>query len=344
LVGVTILMRWLNGEERLTAAHGSLTDILLRLPRQILLGVAVAARQMTYGPLKRIGGWDAGSLALILPATAFFYFWLRRTLATETGNGWSAPAVSRTSFRQLTLNAFLLFLLAYLLSFTHEVVLIYGRLTSVHLAAAFGGSLLFALLAYRAAVSSDGRTRTWVAVILTLHFALLFGYRHTIQADFVRSWEIQRWYWTRIIRQTPDLTDGTVVLVEGTKMPLTRYIRTYAWSDPLMFDLLFRIPTDWQHLPVALPLFEGIRLAARGGELFADFPDLSRHFPLTPGHVVLLERVGSDLVRSAQHTAQIQGLPVLLRRPGVPAASPQPRPLHALLIDAEPKQPGTQAR
>ncbi len=343
LIAITIALRWFNGEERLAAAHGELIEILARLPEQMLFGAGVSLRQMTYGPVKRLGGWDAMSLLLIVPAALLFYSKFGHVLKHDTsGPASSSDGCNRRDLPScnagsspwpLTGACLLLLLLAYLLSFTHQPWFIYGRLTSVHLAASVGGSLLFAMLAVRALCWAPTEwVRRAVLGILALHFAILLGYRHTIQNDFVRSWQLQRWYWSNLVAQTPDLIDATVVLVDGTAMPMTRYIRTNSWCDPLLLPLLFRIPADWRNAPVALPLFQETRLEQQHDVLGAYFADLPGWYPLTPGNVVLLRREGGRLRRDQQPEAHIQGFTVPLRSSGDNNKGLETRPLYRLLI------------
>jgi hypothetical protein len=250
------------------------------------------------------------------------------------GSGSSGHGAGLSHYRLLASSGALL-LAAYLLSFTHSAWFTYGRLTSVHLAASVGGSLLFAALAH-ALLNAARRPllNRFACGFLALHFAVLLGYRHTIQVDFVRSWQIQRWYWSNVLARTPDRTDGTLILVAGSGMPTTRYINSYSWFDPLMMTLLFRIPATWRDPPLALPLFQETQQENRQGIPGVFFPPRPAWYSLTSGNVILLTRQGRGLLRDEGEIASFRGVQFRLRRPGAkdPAVLAT-RPLYALLID-----------
>ena len=101
------------------------------------------------------------------------------------------------------------------LSRTFRPTVTFGRLTSVHLAAAFGGALLLCVpglarssclcqIAWRIVSSNrpGGCLPVWAV-----------AYRFSIQQDFVKAWRNEQTFWTGVLQQAPDMTDGTIILV-----------------------------------------------------------------------------------------------------------------------------------
>jgi len=346
LMAFTVVMRVVNQEARILDAQASLIDILWTLPAQLLTGALTAIRQMTYGAVTRIGA-DLRTQLLVIMAIPLFYAWLRWASQRRSSPApecysplppLNAPdQTDRRLVGRLLLASGAMLLIAYILSFTHAAWIIRGRLTSVHMAAAVGGSLLFALVTYSVLVALKHPILRQIATgILAVHFAVLLGYRHSIQLDFARSWILQRWYWTNIVEAIGGhMTESTVVLIDGADMPRSRYIRTYSWFDPLVFEFLFHIPSGWRRPPAALPLFNGTtHLESREGVSSAFFAERPRWYPLLEGNVILVQQSDGRLLRSKAPSATLQGLQVSLRAPvNDPGTELETRPLYNLLID-----------
>jgi hypothetical protein len=231
-------------------------------------------------------------------------------------------------------------IIAYGLSFTHFPPTVqYGRLTSVHLAAAFGASILVAwmctVLLFAARVF--GMRRIAIAG-LALYFALLVAYGIIIQKDLQLSWQYQRSFWTRVVELTPDLSDGTVIFALRNDLPETRYIVTPSWADPSVLYQLFRFPIGWKQAP-RLFVVDGnwdkmIRVHGDGFEWsvpVATWPPHQENLP--DGNVILLKVIDGRLVRE-YGTIDIQGKSLHFKAT-VPDGSLQfeTGPLYNLLID-----------
>ncbi len=119
-----------------------------------------------------------------------------------------------------------------------------GRLTSVHLAATVGGSLVAAcLLSLMLMMAAANHRKRVTAVLLSLYLACLVGYQFTIQIDFKQSWYNQRRFWTDVLANSPDIDEKTTVLVVDRNLPQTDFILTHSWADPLVLKQIFRLPT-----------------------------------------------------------------------------------------------------
>jgi hypothetical protein len=154
-----------------------------------------------------------------------------------------------------------LLVLAYGLAFTHyPPVALYGRVTSVHLAATVGGSIIFASLATWALARRLG------PMVVGVYLGLLVGYSLTVQRDFARSGQLQQVFWTDIVRCCSDLTDGTILIFAVDSEWVQRIERDGAgWRW-----LVARATWDehWEPLPaanlIALRQVEGHLVRATG--------------------------------------------------------------------------------
>ena len=150
----------------------------------------------------------------------------------------------------LLVGAIMLFL-AYILSFTHfPPMTLFGRGTSVHLAATFGGALVCGALCYAVfLLLYTKRLKLLGAMSVAFFFALLVGYGFVIQHDFKQSWQNQRWFWSSVIEKCPDLSDGTMIFVVKEGLPETKYINTNSWADPIILKQIFEFPRSWEKVP-----------------------------------------------------------------------------------------------
>jgi hypothetical protein len=212
--------------------------------------------------------------------------------------------------------------LAYVLSFTHyPPVEVFGRGTSVHLAAAFGGSILLACtFSQLLSIARRFRMRSAATIVVALYFSLLVGYGVVIQADFTRAWQHQRSFWTSAVGLLPDVTDGTVVFLVNKDLPETRFILSHSWANPLILSQLFDFPAHWLSPPRLFVVPEewsrGLAIVDLGSdsgigkhlEWMVPEATWESHVEVFPdANVIVLEMQGGKLVRR-QGTVNIGGV------------------------------------
>jgi len=237
------------------------------------LGPIVSAFSFVYGPLvtlKWLGEAHGGMLFVavgsmlafvILFAFAFgsrvslpstrsrWTFGCRSSLANVSGSVETEQEWLDAS-RGLVVGVVMM-VLAYAFAFTHfPPFILRGRATSVHFAAALGSALAFGSLCYGCdRLCSRGRLRWLSTLVLALYFATLVGYGVRIQSDFRASWKDQRWFFARVLEQCPDLSDGTLILVETNELPEHTYIYSYSWATPIVLEQIFQFPESWETPP-----------------------------------------------------------------------------------------------
>ena len=157
--------------------------------------------------------------------------------------------------KQIFLASLILLILSYAVSFTHyPPTALIGRMTSVHLAATFAGSIIFACLCASIMYIADrNKFRKITITVISIYLTLLVGYQIRIQIDFAKSWEFQKSYWTKILELSPDINENTVIILP---MPMsqyryTRYVNSFSpWSDRNMLLYLFKFPKEWKNHPM----------------------------------------------------------------------------------------------
>jgi hypothetical protein len=267
---VIVVVRVAMAESRIEAIGSSLVT-LIQTSKHILaasvIGPAVSLSMFWQGPWWTVSHWnpELTSVSLIcFPIFAFVLFGL------DTGAvGQESPVsvilpfrrphqtagirltIWRPSTVKLLLVGLLALSLAYSFSFTHyPPTATYGRATSVHLAAAFGAAILLATLAWLLLVSAKWPWLRMAAIaVLAGYLSWVVAYRVAIQQDFVLAWQNQRLFWSGVVRQAPDLQDGTLILVAGTAVPQTHFIETLSWSAPFVLRQIFEFPATWSSPP-----------------------------------------------------------------------------------------------
>jgi hypothetical protein len=316
-------LRAVVGEGRIETLGSSPQGILVMLGHSLeslVIGPAVSLWMFLYGPGWMLLHWFAG-LGFILAGSFAIFAWLLSRRGSESIEGEADRVLvlplklpgtsasrrlvlplSRTA--QLLLAALIMLSLAYGFSFTHfPPTTTYGRLTSVHLAAAFGGALLFAGVASLLLAGARSRLlRSGAIIVLALYLALLVAYRFSIQLDFRQAWQNERTFWSAAMAQVPDMQDGTLIFVVNRDLPVTRFILSNSWADPIMLPQIFQFPANWAAPPrlFVVPPDWTDSVVVSGSQLSWEVPAATwkPHWELLPSsNVILLEMENGQLVR-----------------------------------------------
>jgi len=196
-----ILVRTSLGEQRIVSASGSISNlsvIFVQTLQALFIGPAVSLWSFLFGPGKTLTSWN-GELTTIFIGFLPVFLWVFWKLAHPTNSRISDPdsadpknrsiqeqkesALDRLSvIAKLILTSLLMLCLAYGFSFTHfPPTALFGRMTSVHLAATFGGSLFFACICFiLLSCARSHRIAVITTIILASYFSLLVTYRFSI--------------------------------------------------------------------------------------------------------------------------------------------------------------------
>lgn len=206
---------------------------------------------------------------------------------------------------ELLITSLLMLSLAYGLSFTHfPPTRTYGRLSSVHLAATFGGSLLFAcIISLALSLIKSAHYKIVAKFLLILYFALLVTYRYRIQLDFKQAWQNQQEFWTSVVEQMPDLNKKTAIFALYRDLPQTGFIQSNSWADPLILAQIYKFPTRWKLSPrlFVVPSEWETMIQRKGTDLVWETPAFiwppHQEIHLPDSNVVLFEMENGKLTR-----------------------------------------------
>jgi hypothetical protein len=222
---------------------------------------------------------------------------------------------------------------------TYPPIVDAGRLSGcTHMGAAAGfGLFVGALVSLVLDLSSNRLVRAAMAVVVACYFGVLGSFHYLVQKDFTSSWNLQRTFWRSVVKECPDITDGTVLIFEDLSYPL-RFVQTNSWADPHVLGLVYRFPEAWAEPPrlFSVPSNWRSTVVNRGGKLvlsrpFGAWPDRA----LTDGSVILLKSDGAG-VRRVTGSAEIGGQQLRLKDAGnTGLAEFQHGPLYRYVLEAE---------
>jgi hypothetical protein len=271
---VTTGIRHWKSENRVLEMTANFYEVIPIILDSMVVGSKVSLWQFLAAPLSSFSNWTIETYLVFVWCTGIFIFYFNklevgiiRTIKVKEYSSLDRitlrhPPLLKFRYQhqlmadyisksKILLTGVLLLCLGYSVSFTHyPPTAEYGRVTSVHLAATFGGSLVFAWVSsVLLSLAKSYRINSYATTILALYLALVVGYHFTIQLDFKHSWQNQKFFWTSVVKNSPDLQDRTVILVIRKNLPTTKFIKTNSWADPLILRQIYKFPEDWQQEP-----------------------------------------------------------------------------------------------
>jgi hypothetical protein len=170
-----------------------------------------------------------------------------------------------------------------------------GRLTSIHIAAAWGVALALGALFEGA----RRRARRSASAVLVVVLASWLLYQHGIQRQFAEAWRLQGRFWKQVLSLVPEARDGWTVLVQGRPVEGPPAILVNSWADILVYRALVPAedgpPVDFGHLG---HLGDQLRFQRRGDQVEWR-PEFWRGIavPIDPDRLALLRDEGGILTR-----------------------------------------------
>ena len=320
---VVVVIRALIGESRIETIGSKPTDIISifgQTMASLTLGPIISVGMFGYGPGRTLFHWNS-KLTFIFLGFLPFLGWIISQVKTDfiikeneypfnlaikmfSRKKKVHVSISHPQIFKLLAASLVMLSLSYGFSFTHfPPTALFGRMTSVHLAAAFGGSLLFACITSLFLTFAKSRfIKAITVIILTFYLSLMVTYRFSIQLDFIQAWLNERTFWTNIITKIPDISDGTIIFVIDQNLPATHYILTNSWADPIMLTQIFKFPKNWETPPrlFVVPQDWMNSIVEDGDKFLWKVPAATwkSHWETLPiSNLILIEMEESELVR-----------------------------------------------
>lgn len=369
MIAIVFLYRKLTGETRALEVSGDFFGVFLKIIAGITTGplynlfLFIRAPVFTLYhlvPRNTENWWYYNYIYYILSGCFGLFLWLFYKLNSDYKSNSVRNAVSagegnfimeddsgfKEYFRKiimLIIAAIILLCLGYTVSFTHHLYIPMGRLTSVHLAATIGGSIIFGCVCASVFfIAERYRLKKYAVIIVSLYLTLLIGYNTLAQKEFVESWSYQKYFWSEVVKLSPDLQDSTVILsnIPNDKLFVTKKFvypfQTY-WNR-LMIKYLYRFPENWQ-----MPFYQNISgnpeedILLKNNDLMLQ----SEYFPpfaLKDSNVILIKMDENDQLVRVDSSVTINGKRLLLKPKEENTVDKYRKTrLYRLLIDPEQK-------
>jgi hypothetical protein len=268
ILSTVFLIRFLLGEGRVTGLN--LSDALIASISHMAIGPIVNLGTFFLRPFQAIQGLQLSSMIAI--AVSFFFFLIILTRLDFDDEIWKSPDQNWShsvdwmvqmkgragrflpkltgpflDVLPLITVGFLFLVLGYTLTFTVRPYAISGRETRVHFAGIIGSSFIWTAILYKAKNWLDTKIHSvFSATIIAFLFSLTIGFGFIVQRDYQQSWRLQKEFWGQLVELVPDISKGTVILVDPEGLEDGKYIRANNWNLPMMLEQVFVFPSEWE--------------------------------------------------------------------------------------------------
>ncbi len=263
MLGAVYILRSAIGEGRVMGLSGK--EILTVPLQQVLRGTRVSLTKylrlalQTAGNLNQNRGMLLSVLLAFLALLIVLLQKIRREFPVRLVAAFGQIRLQPGKFHipeefvqlgQLLICGLLMIAAAYPLTFTTQAYAVQGRESRVHLAAVLGNALLMGVLLYAGfALAKRLRVALIACLLYAAWLALLVGYGFEIQCDYQKAWQLQKDFWSEVIRLAPDAGENTIVLVDATNLMDSVQIDANTWNLPRVLPLLYEMPAAWENPP-----------------------------------------------------------------------------------------------
>ena len=311
ILTVVLLIRKMTGESRVEqmVSGSNYTNIFPKIFLNSLIGPATSLYALLKAPISVLRNFSGFMIVSTLIAFLIYLplFWrlmvkpLQRPDIVDD-SAQSGNPEQPGSIRWIFVGAIFL-VLGYFGSFAYfPANVLLGRSTRVHIAGSMGGSLfigaLFVLLLGR--IKERKMSNIFVMSGLLVYLVLLVCYQVIIQQEYVKSHEIQKWFWSNVVSLTKDAQEGTVILVPQEDLPHTKAILANSWADVFYLENIFRYPKDVYPPPRLI----SVDLDSSESDIVWDaeppyvkIGDLDEVFPIVDHNVILIEYMDGKFIR-----------------------------------------------
>jgi hypothetical protein len=85
----------------------------------------------------------------------------------------------------------------------------------------------------------------------------MVGFGFVVQKEYSQAWADQRAFWTAVLPQIQDMTNGTVILADPKGLGNTRQAGGNTWNMPRVLNQIYTFPVDWKTPPRVFRLEPG---------------------------------------------------------------------------------------
>jgi hypothetical protein len=297
MLGLTLWIRFVTGEDRAVALAGGGPETLQRMLTAVLVGPLTAATATIARPYEALLHAEPSSLLIgVFTCFAVFYF-----LKTPPASRQEMLKPNLVVFIAGSLGAiFFPYVLMYRAEYFPPTVTI-GRLSALHVPAEIGFCFLIASI-YFLAQGLVPRFRILIQLFFAAFFGCLMAFSlHIQKSEYVEGWLAQRKLWTEIGNLIPDVREGMQVVVDPTGMPGAQMFPPW-WLVGESRETLgqfFVFPKSWSVKPQVVGLFVNQGYHTTADSVTLETPPWSKqNWPvLRSGNFIFLREHDGELER-----------------------------------------------
>jgi len=324
-----LIGRHLTGEDRIAGLE--LPSAILTSLTHMFQGPIVSMGTYLYRPIQALLSLNTENLvAMILLFPVFILIFSRLNLESlpdfrvifASIRRKEIPSILKDEFAELVklaASGLIMLILAYPLTLTVRAYAISGIATRVHFAAVIGASIVWGCISITILLVTTAVRKRFIGTMINASiFTLLVGFGFIVQTDYRDSWEYQKAFWTDVVRLTPDITNGTVILIDPHGLQYTRYTDSNTWNLPRILDQIFVFPNSWENPPRVYRLHPSWQpnIVTEDGLFQINQTTVSApsdHFTVTHSlDVILLETTQGGISRRSDQL-EINGIPYPLK-------------------------------
>lgn len=244
-----LILRKLVGEQRVVDL--GLVSTIKLLVYQILVGPIVSIGTFIIRPLQILMQFEYKSLLILLIALPIFYFFINYFTFRKVEDNTVTKEEELAETRKFIGIGAIITILAYPSALTLSVNIIDGRASRVHFAAVLGTTIILSCLWTGLLLKYNQHKlfKKLTIFLLSTHLSFLLIFCINVQYFYKLSWEYQQNFWRDVITLSPDLDDGTIILVQAPNLAWGKQINPFDWSVPLVLNSIYEFPKEWKFQP-----------------------------------------------------------------------------------------------
>jgi hypothetical protein len=297
ILGLTLWVRLLTGEDRAVALAGGGPETVHRMLTAVLVGPLAAATATIARPYEALLHAEPSSLLIgAFACFAVFYF-----LKTPPSSRQEVLKPKLVVFIVGSLGAiFFPYVLMYRAEYFPPTVTI-GRLSALHVPAEVGFCFLIASI-YFLVEGFVPRFRILIQLLFAAFFGCLMAFSlHIQKSEYVEGWLAQRKFWTEIGNLIPDVREGMHVVVDSEGIPTAQMFPPWwlAGESGEALGQFFAFPNSWRVKPEVVGFFSNRGYDTTADSVTLEIPPWSKqNWPvLRSGNFIFLREHNGELER-----------------------------------------------
>lgn len=202
----------------------------------------------------------------------------------------------------IILGTIIIFPSSYLLSFTHEVWVFSGRMTSVHISASVAFAFVVTLF-----LQNSGRIYYILKIISLLFIAISIGKSILVSHSYAEMSKLQKSVYAVILDEAKDIEPSDIIIIDCVSGKFQKYlpyikrqINPFSWSESIAYSLMITKGNENYKPKMLAPLYrkEDIRYNGYNIEIYNyGPPEYGSWIPCNSDHLIYYQLNDNSILR-----------------------------------------------